>query len=1332
MKKSVIKKGRKVIFYIILIMLVVLPNEISRPSTISTNDTISTKKLAESPQNADISGNELYTEQIKFNIGGKHNLIQQAYFTNDTNILAELDLSDPAFNDASFYLSCSNGIIPSINPFPLHESNPNYISLTYTQFHSIIYFEASLPYSQVVAQKDRMLSIFKNLFEIDFIAHETIESPTDGYYYSFFGLTPHWEDYFDITTSNAPKDGYWATFDLSRIASEDYVTSNHLSSSLLYLKRYQLLDDGMNKLGNFKISIPFDLSPLESSNSLFNVALFQQDSENDNSQSNEEDDYSYIKETSNIVCFSIQYEGLDNNIDVNQNDIYQFDMFHALNYLGTKIGISEKCFNSLDGISLSKIDVGLIYGEMVDINPEYFPFDSERVNRISNLLVLVSNDIDFSFLDEYSFKIKWISQDSISMLTTVPVNRKNSSDFINFLELLVDFPSIGSILNDTFDIGGAGLSYGLTGSTIAPITNFTLNYKISEFQPTLNIEKFIQNGNASNIIQDESTPEINVTVSNPNNFAVWGSEVNLTIVGISNDPQKDITLLDLNQNFFELLGFNSDLIENIVETLGYSLDDLFHDENPRFFKLDLNNSGNFDTTYPNLLDLNFNRLFPYSPEFTQLLIDNPAAFGTIANNPQIWNSSASIFNPENWKLDPGEQFSIIVDSGLGEIEDHFSTFRQFNATSIGDFAPILALGSQDPGETIENTFVRNEGLDLTIHSVNYGENNQIQEYLFFNNNSNLIYFENDSINLDAFFIELDSKLTRNDTTIQVEIYDHSFDRENGDGFVTLSNAYNSDNPGIINYTINSIDYNLSNFYDIENDVALTLRITLENSEEFSINIDYIQLSFQDRLNSLIYHNQTNVQYCSLIGHNQYQSASNSLLLGSSDIASLIVHNQVTSINQSTSTYLFNYSIENIGSVEATNISLKISQFGLIPNLSNTSVIMFNNVSKFQSLTGNFSLIDGILYLNLNRLEAGEIIHNLYFISNIPNSIQLPSLNITWINSPQFQESSDQLFTYQSNQYFYSNPDDYASTSTQNRIHNIQIEYELQDDQLAFSVGTQFSVILRIRNINNLAVKGLEIHLLDQIQGLELINQSNTIMIQEISGKNQINFELVYQKVSYCGYFLPMSLNVSCLENSFLQVTLGNHLIIGNFGVNISKQVSSLSGSIRDIIKISITIKNTGTIELENFQVSDAHSYDAKAFLLDEGVTIKDVEILIQNEEITYEYYLKVQNAEGVYTLNPAKIEYYFGIKILTYSLPIQFKVQESYIFLTGRILLPLLLGAVSIIILYKYKTKYSREDFNYQRRERLLFGESLRDSSWHKKNLIEFLSQQELKEEKLE
>ncbi|MHA1511001.1 MAG: hypothetical protein ACTSRX_04700, partial [Promethearchaeota archaeon] len=120
------------------------------------------------PKSSDISGNELYGEQILIQVAGNHSLIQQSYITNDTNIFEELDLSDPAFFGSSFMIQSSNGIKAKMDPSIYSSNNITKINTTYESMTGFLFYNNQSNYDRIQMRKERAISIFKNIFEMDF------------------------------------------------------------------------------------------------------------------------------------------------------------------------------------------------------------------------------------------------------------------------------------------------------------------------------------------------------------------------------------------------------------------------------------------------------------------------------------------------------------------------------------------------------------------------------------------------------------------------------------------------------------------------------------------------------------------------------------------------------------------------------------------------------------------------------------------------------------------------------------------------------------------------------------------------------------------------------------------------------------------------------------------------------------------------------------------------------------------------------------------------------------------------------------------------------------
>ena len=173
-------------------------------------------------------------------------------------------------------------------------------------------------------------------------------------------------------------------------------------------------------------------------------------------------------------------------------------------------------------------------------------------------------------------------------------------------------------------------------------------------------------------------------------------------------------------------------------------------------------------------------------------------------------------------------------------------------------------------------------------------------------------------------------------------------------------------------------------------------------------------------------------------------------------------------------------------------------------------------------------------------------------------------------------------------------------------------------------------------------------------------------------------------------------------------------------MTITKVFETIDTTTRKEFNVNIIIENNGNIELGNFTIFDI-SYDAEGFILTRGTLIKDVDFLAPGDQFSFNYSLKTLNNKGIYKMAPAQVDYFFKLKYTIKNDPIDFKIREKYLILTSRMYIPLIAGISIILITKKYKTKYSREDAEYERRESLMFGKYLTEVSWHKMNLNEFL-----------
>ena len=121
-----------------------------------------------------------------------------------------------------------------------------------------------------------------------------------------------------------------------------------------------------------------------------------------------------------------------------------------------------------------------------------------------------------------------------------------------------------------------------------------------------------------------------------------------------------------------------------------SLEDFFNfDEDPRMFYFDTTGAGSIDTYYPNLG--NFSNLLPYNEKMNDVidqleihyggLIDALESIGLPPDSlKETFTNEESIWNDDNWKLEPNEIISYTFDNFSIEEFDTFSPFYKYNFT----------------------------------------------------------------------------------------------------------------------------------------------------------------------------------------------------------------------------------------------------------------------------------------------------------------------------------------------------------------------------------------------------------------------------------------------------------------------------------------------------------------------------------------------------------------------------------------------------------------------------------------------------------------------------
>ncbi|MHA1509323.1 MAG: hypothetical protein ACTSO6_11535, partial [Promethearchaeota archaeon] len=334
---------------------------------------------------SDIAGTDLYTEQINALVAGNKSVIKQSLFTNDTSILSKFDTRDPAFYKCNVLFSVSNGITPELFPRVLNEDRfSKQYETSFNSFSGFLYYDEEMREEDVSFRANRALDIIRKKFEIDLIMINT-SSP---YLFPFVGYYPNWEVYFNEITTNLPMDGYWKALNVDHLTSEEYITTQHLSSTFLLVNSLDFLDyDAYKSIDQVNFNIDsLDLGYLENLEVGNIFELFSDitvefgnfsDGLNQTSTQNDFGDFGNmfssltLSNESHYTSLMVQYEGLALGITEVSEDEYRFNLWDALGYQGESLKPSEKTFISLIGAFMSEINVNIFCTDVSDATPSY-------------------------------------------------------------------------------------------------------------------------------------------------------------------------------------------------------------------------------------------------------------------------------------------------------------------------------------------------------------------------------------------------------------------------------------------------------------------------------------------------------------------------------------------------------------------------------------------------------------------------------------------------------------------------------------------------------------------------------------------------------------------------------------------------------------------------------------------------------------------------------------------------------------------------------------------------------------------------------------------------
>ncbi len=1240
---------------------------------------------------SDIAGTDLYAEQINALVAGNKSVIKQSLFTNDTSILPKFDTRDPAFYKCNVLLSVSNGITPELFPRVINEDRySKQYETTFNGFSGFLYYDEEMSEEDVLFRANRALDIIRKKFEIDLITINT----SNAYFFPFVGDHPNWEIYLDEITQNLPMDGYWKALDVERLTSEEYINAQHLSSTFLLVNSLDFLDYDIYKSidqVNFNID-SLDLGYLENlevdnvfeqfSDIILDYdSLFGNFSEvfNQTSTQNDFGDFGdsfsslTLSNESHYTSLMIQYEGSALGITEVSEDEYRFNLWDALGYQGESLKPSEKIFISLIGAFMSEINVNIFCTDISDATPSYFTLYDFLLEQIGLLLYYAEIEFDIQALKDYSFELFWVNDNGFKQSYVKPVNLNNQADIINFLH----------------QFGIQGLP-GIPTGIFNPIEEIVITYKISNSEPNLLITKDLIGGNASNgAFKDFS---FNITATNVGNETAWGVP---TPIPIELDDIFPIIIGPIGV----LLGLDEDLKESIWEVVRIeyagqytSLEDFFNfDKNPHIFYFDTTGAGTVDTYFPDLNNLT--NFLPYNENMDHVIdliaIGNPQLISSLDAIGQsseslkdTFTNERSIWNSENWKLEPNEVLSYTYDNFSIEGFDTFSSFYKYNFTVNENFPQIPSIIS---GISLDGTSpqmaLNNDNLDWIVESEQkYIDQHEIELQFLFKNETAIDLTNNslDSISIIVNYTDINEVLN-------FEVFNYT------------SETFQDISPYLITTINNASTYTFIKDQEIfewifdpadRNNHSIILKIKGINSDKFNISINDLDIEFYYRDVNEYTVLGSRVTYTSLSGKVEYIKKSNTISLSTYNMASITSYSYLSSYSSSTRE-INNYTLvfSNIGSNIARNVNISIMVPGIMHN-------PFNFTIEKDYLKYNI--------LNLAPSEKKQISFSFY----VPNTATISNATISYNNLDFIQNLNSTTLESQPNDVYFSAPIDYLSRKPYVRT----IEIHCNSTTLAPSVDEIFNLSIYIKNtgIAGLVIPNLSLSFNDQYGDL-VPNSKKNLVTPEIMYNELIIFNISLIKIGWKGYYYPSVNYFSCLEENTIQIASSKSFILGFINFSILKSVNRDQIEIGDIITVNITVTNTGNICAKNITISDAIGFTNIEFELISGSLIYTATSLQPDEKITFSYKIQATK-QALIRLKPASIEYFYLQKVIETSNSIEIKViipeEINILFVLGPAL-----AAFTTLTIFIWKTKkYKASKYELQRNELMLFKVSRNDS----------------------
>ena len=699
--------------------------------------------------------------------------------------------------------------------------------------------------------------------------------------------------------------------------------------------------------------------------------------------------------------------------------------------------------------------------------------------------------------------------------------------------------------------------------------------------------------------------------------------------------------------------------------------------------------------------LNLTNLSPYNEDIDEVIDiielnpdDFPQFFAALAiltltpeDLTDILSNKYSIYNDDNWKLEPGEMLSYQINNySIANLDSFFPFYLNNFTIESAPKTPEIIYGTQLTGTSPEMA-LSTDNESWIIESVEQILEQRIELEFIFKNNTNIDFINN---TLERVSIIINITTPDNLDSLDFEIFD--FDAEE---FKDMSPYLDS----IINntWTFSFVNSNESLdwlFYPFDNyNYTVLFKIMCIDSEHFNISINDLDIEFSTRDINFNDDSGSRVLYASSTSYVQFERRSNSIPLSTFNAASIIAYSYLAKYYSNPgelNTYTINF--KNIGSNIAENLSISL----LIPGIMNE--------------INNFTLQDSNLSYYIDKLAPFEE-KTLNFTFYVPNTISISKTSIVYYNPEKIQGGNSSKIVCFTNEVYVSAPVDYKEYSP--FIRTIEIYYNNSDSKPineAPGIGDTFNLTVNLKNIGAIGfqIPDISVIMNDQFGDLRRFDDE-LLNFENITYNERIAFNITLQKIGWKGYFYPSLNYIKSSESRTIQISDSSFKILGEINFSIVKSVNKDQIEIGDIVIVNIEVENTGTIAINNFRVNDMLSYSQSDFSLLTGKLVNLIISLEPNEKISINYTLKSKR-QALVSLKSASIKFYYLLENEESSNIVTIKVITPKTRQLYYIYLPILIVFV-ILTVYIWQTKkYKKKKSEFERSEMEIFQLSSRET----------------------